>query len=106
MKKDTLSSMSSGWFIGQFEPSLHKTDQFEIAVKRYKAGNSEPAHFHKIATEYTLIVQGKVKINDTYYETNDIITIEPGEIAAFSAIEDTITTVVKIPSVLGDKYAA
>ena len=104
MKKTSLACMNKGWFIGAFEPSLHQTDQFEVAVKHYKAGDSEPAHHHKIAKEFTLIVQGKAQINDTIYETNDIIIIEPGESAAFTAIEDTITTVVKVPSVLGDKY--
>jgi quercetin dioxygenase-like cupin family protein len=34
----------------------------------------------------------------------DIIVIDPNESTAFEALEDTLTVVVKTPSVAGDKY--
>jgi len=43
-------------------------------------------------------------MNGTLYSSGDIITIEPGEATDFQALEDTITTVVKIPCVKDDKY--
>lgn len=33
MKVDNLDSMIGGWFIGNFEPSLFKTNDCEVAVK-------------------------------------------------------------------------
>ena len=36
MKKNKLSEMIGGWFIGNFEPSLLKTNYVEVAVKKYK----------------------------------------------------------------------
>ena len=48
--------MIKGWFVGDFEPSLYKTQDFEVAVKRYLEGAVEKRHTHKVATEFTVIV--------------------------------------------------
>jgi len=104
MKKYNLSQMVNGWFIGNFEPSILKTNEFEIAIKYYASGTKELRHFHKVSTEYTIIVSGKVMVNNKIYESGDILKIEPNEIVEFEAIENTSTTVVKTPSVKNDKY--
>lgn len=105
MKIAKLSDMKGGWFIGNFEPSLHKTNQCEVAVKFYNKGDEETQHFHKIATEYTVVVKGRVKMNDIEYKAGDIIIIEPNMSTDFMCLEDkTITTVVKLPGANNDKY--
>ena len=40
MKKN-VSDFTKGWFIGNFEPSLLKSKDFEVAIKEYKAGTVE-----------------------------------------------------------------
>ena len=104
MKNEKLSSMNGGWFIGNFEPSLFKTNDCEVAVKTYKKGDKEGKHYHKIANEYTVIIKGKVKMFGNVYEEGDIILVEPGEETDFEALEDAINVVVKIPGVNNDKY--
>jgi mannose-6-phosphate isomerase-like protein (cupin superfamily) len=104
MKHHRLNEMIKGWFVGHFTPTALTTDQFEVGVKIYKAGETESAHLHKIATELTVIVSGKVKMFDKIWVANDIITVEPGEATAFEALEDTVTVVVKTPSIPSDKY--
>lgn len=104
MKTAKLKDMKLGWFVGDFEPTLYKTKDSEVAVKKYKAGDYEKAHFHKIATEITVIVSGKAKMNDSDYEEEDIIILSPGETTDFRALTDVVTVVVKIPSVKEDKY--
>lgn len=99
-----LEDMTGGWFVGDFEPTLVKTRDVEVAVKQYRAGDYEPRHFHKIATELTVIVTGEVEMNAVRYRTGDIVVIKPGESTDFRAISDTTTTVVKIPGVVNDKY--
>jgi quercetin dioxygenase-like cupin family protein len=99
-----LKDMFRGWVVGNFEPSLYKTDDVEVAVKNYKAGDKEEKHYHKIATEITIISDGKVRMNGTIYGSGDIVTIEPGEATDFEVLEDTITMVVKLPCVKDDKY--
>jgi quercetin dioxygenase-like cupin family protein len=104
MHQFNLNSFIGGWFIGNFSPALFENSNFEIAIKKYNAGQSESSHYHKIATEITVIVSGKVKMNENIYESNDIILINPNESTNFIALEDTTTCVVKIPSVQNDKY--
>jgi len=96
--------MTRGWFVGNFTPTLYNTDKVEVAVKNYKMDDTEISHYHKIATEITVIISGKVRMNNQELIMGDIIYIEPGEITDFVALEDTITTVVKIPGALNDKY--
>jgi len=104
MKVDKLDNMVNGWFVGNFEPTLLKTNDVEVAVKSYKKGDCEDKHYHKIATEITVIVSGKVKMNNVVYSKGDIIVIEPNEFTDFEALEDTVCSVVKYPGANDDKY--
>jgi hypothetical protein len=104
MITENLNNMTKGWFIGNFDPSLFKTNDVEVAVKRYKAGDHEDAHFHKIATEYTVIIEGEVEMNGVRYGKDDIIVMEPGEATDFTAVTDSVNVVVKMPGANNDKY--
>lgn len=104
MKTFKESYTYKGWFIGDFDPSIFKTNNCEVAVKRYNKGDREDFHHHKISTEITMIVEGKVKMNGIEYIKGDIILIEPKEGTDFEALEDSISVVVKIPCSKNDKY--
>jgi len=104
MKISKLENMLKGWFVGDFSPTIVSTQAVEVAIKKYRKDDYEKSHFHKIATEITVIVEGKVKMNDKIFVSGDIITIEPYETTDFLALEKTITTVVKIPGAKDDKY--
>jgi hypothetical protein len=105
MKVARLEQMTKGWFIGDFEPTLMKTRGVEVAVKHYLAGEYESPHLHKIATEFTVIIHGLVEMNGVKYTSGDIVVIEPGECTDFRVLADTVTTVVKIPGAVHDKYS-
>ena len=104
MRTARLENMVKGWFVGNFEPSMIKTNDVEVAVKIYHKGDWEEPHYHKIATELTVVVQGKIKMFDRIFSANDIIVVEPGECTGFEALEDTINVVVKYPGANHDKY--
>lgn len=104
MKIAKLDDMVKGWFVGNFTPAIYQTNDVEVAVKNYKKGDFEQKHYHKIATEITVIVSGKVKMNGVEYQKGDIIVILPNESTDFEAFEDTVTTVVKLPGAINDKY--
>ena len=104
MTLSNLNEMTKGWFIGNFEPSLLKTNDVEVAVKSYKKCDKESKHFHKIATEFTVILSGKVRMFDKEFEKDSIIKIEPNEATAFECLEDSVTVVVKFPGANNDKY--
>ena len=106
MKKYMLSDMFGGWFIGNFEPTIYASKDFEVCLKRYKMGDKEPAHFQNIATEFTLVVSGRIRLGDSYFTENDIIEIEPLEIADFESLTDSIVIAIKTPSIPSDKEMA
>lgn len=106
MKYERIENMKRGWFIGNFEPSLLKTNDVEAAVKVYKQGDYEAAHYHKIATEITVIISGQAKMFGRVWNAGDIVVVEPGDITSFEAIENTVNVVVKIPGANNDKYMA
>jgi quercetin dioxygenase-like cupin family protein len=99
-----LQDMVKGWFIGDFEPVVIKTGAVEVAVKTYKQGDYEDSHHHRIATEVTVIISGKVEMKGRLYMEGDIIQIDPYESTDFRALEDTVTCVVKYPGAKDDKY--
>lgn len=104
MKINKLNEFKLGWFVGDFNPSLYKTQDVEVAVKKYTKGDCDNSHYHKIATEITVIISGRVLMNDVEYNENDIITIFPEESTNFIALEDTVTVCVKLPGAINDKY--
>ena len=104
MEKANLKDFIGGWFVGNFEPSLFKTNDVEVGVKYYKAGEFEGYHHHKIATEFTVIISGKVLMDNKEFVSGDIIKISPNTSSNFKAISDVVTVVVKLPGANGDKY--
>lgn len=104
MKTARIEDMVKGWFVGAFTPTAHHTNGCEVAFKAYKAGETEAAHFHKVATETTLIVSGKVQMCGQVWGAGDIIVLEPGDVTSFECLEDAATVVVKEPGALNDKY--
>lgn len=104
MRVSKINDMFKGWFVGNFEPSLYKTNDVEVAVKQYKAGDKEEMHYHKIATEITVITKGEVMMKGATYTEGDIIVLEPCDASDFIAVTDAVTTVVKIPGANNDKF--
>lgn len=104
MKIFKLNNMIKGYFVGNFSPSAYKSNVCEVALKRYKKDEFEARHYHKIATELTLIIKGSVMMNGKIFNEGDIILIEPNESTDFRALKDSITAVVKLPSVKNDKF--
>tara|TARA_B100001079_G_C16356235_1_gene490684 strand:- start:783 stop:1106 length:324 start_codon:yes stop_codon:yes gene_type:complete len=101
---DSLDNMVNGWFVGNFNPSILKNTDTEVAIKKYNKGDTESSHYHKIATEITVILDGSVSMNGEKYSDGDIVKINPGVSTNFEALTDVTTVVVKYPGTINDKY--
>jgi quercetin dioxygenase-like cupin family protein len=99
-----INDMIKGWFVGNIVPAAFTTKDVEVAFKEYKSGEYHPTHYHKIATEITLISSGKVEMNGVQYVKGNIIVISPYDKTDFRVLEDSSTVVVKIPGANNDKY--
>jgi quercetin dioxygenase-like cupin family protein len=104
MQIDRLDRMVRGWLIGDFDPAVLRTQDFEFGVKHYKAGASESWHYHKVATEVTVIVSGEARMNGRTLRAGDIVVLQPGEGSDFSCLSDVVTAVIKTPGAPDDKY--
>ena len=104
MKVGKLSNHNRGWIIGDFENSLVRTKDFEVCVRVHPKGEVWPAHTHKIATEYNVLISGSMSMCGVELESGDTFIVEPNEIADPIFHEDCTIVCVKTPSVPTDKY--
>jgi len=104
MKVGKLSNHDRGWIIGDFENSLLRTSGFEVCVRVHPKGEVWPAHLHKIATEYNVLIYGSMSMCGVELIAGDTFIVEPNEIADPIFHEDCTIVCVKTPSVPTDKY--
>jgi quercetin dioxygenase-like cupin family protein len=104
MSVHKLDDMVRGWFVGDFEPTVHRSSAVEVAIKAYSAGETEARHVHRIATELTAVVSGSVRMDGADLHAGDIVEIAPGQPSDFLALTDAVVVAVKLPAVAGDKY--
>lgn len=93
-----------GWFVGNFEPTVYKTDQFEVSYKLHHKNEDWPKHHHKLSTEINFLMKGKMLINETLIESGKIFIIEKNESVKPIFLENCELIVIKTPSVINDKY--
>lgn len=103
MRFDRLENFWKGWVIGNFEPSILKTDQFEVAVLHHEAGLHIPVHYQIVATEYNIMISGKMTVNNREVTAGDVFVYEPMEITRVVVLEDTVVVCIKTPSIPEDK---
>ena len=99
-----LNEFKNGWVVGDFTPSLIKSRDAEVAIKRYSKDTREPKHMHRLADEITIVIDGRVAMNGKIYDKDTVILTKAGESVEFIAVTDAVTCVIKSPSVQGDKY--
>jgi len=104
MKKFNLTDFKKGWMVGDFEPTIIKTKDFEFGVKFYKKGDIDQTHLHKVSNEITVIVSGLFSMNEERLSVGDVVLIEKNEVVTSACIEDGAIAVIKTPSVIGDKF--
>lgn len=104
MRTAKISDFTNGWIIGDFQPTLLKTKEFEIAHHKYPKGFVGTPHTHLIAIEVNYIVKGRLVATGLELTDGDVFIYEPGEYSEVTFLEDTDLIIVKTPSVPGDKY--
>ena len=104
MKKFKLEDMKGGWFVGNFEPSVLKTDKFEVGVKLHPKGEKWPVHYHREVIEYNVLLTGKMTIQGERLIAGDIFVLDKLEVADPEFHEDCLIVCVKVPSIPSDKH--
>ena len=104
MRKFNIKVMHRGWFIGNFLPSVLRTDLFEVGILTHHKGEEWPKHFHLEATEYNVLINGSMTVNNNLIHEGEIFVIEKNEICNPTFHKDCTVLCVKVPSIPGDKY--
>ena len=99
-----IEDMKAGWFVGNFEPTAYKTEDFEVCYKKHTKGEKWETHYHKEGTEINYLIEGTMKIQGKKLVSGDIFIIRPFEIADPEFIEDCTLVIIKTPSKTNDKY--
>lgn len=103
MIKDRIENYTRGWIIGDFEPSLFRTKEFEVALISHHKGEHIPLHYHAKAIEYNVLVLGKMLVNGEEINPGDVFVFEKNEVADVKVLEESKVMCIKTPSVIGDK---
>ena len=106
MKILNIKDMKGGWFVGNFDPSVLKTDKFEVGYHTHKKGDDTHNHYHKESNEINVIIKGEMIVNKRLLKSGDIFVFEPYTVSEAEFIEDTELIVVRDSSNTSDKYNA
>lgn len=104
MKVGKLSDHVRGWIIGDFPQSLLQTKDFEVGIVTHFKGENWPAHYHKLGTEYNVLVSGRMTMCGVDLNPGDTFVVYPNEIADPVFHEDCVIVCVKVPGNSQDKY--
>tara|TARA_B100000242_G_scaffold294269_1_gene275872 strand:+ start:1926 stop:2249 length:324 start_codon:yes stop_codon:yes gene_type:complete len=104
MRKFNIKEMHRGWFIGDFLPSVLRTTLFEVGILKHQKGEEWPKHYHAEATEYNVLINGSMTVNNNLIKEGEIFVLEKNEICNPIFHKDCTVLCVKVPSIPGDKY--
>lgn len=104
MKFDKVDNFYKGWVVGNFTPSLIPDADITVGILHCEKGHQADGHYHKLHTEYNIIVSGQAQIDGNIYKAGDIFVYEPMDRSNVMYLENTTLVVIKYPSVNGDKY--
>jgi quercetin dioxygenase-like cupin family protein len=100
---DNILLYKNGWILGNFQPSLFDSN-IDIGILRFEKGHKSDNHYHKLHTEYNIIIEGSAYVNGVLLSNGDIFIYKPMEKSKVEFIENTTLLVIKNPSTKNDKF--
>lgn len=103
MERLNLESYVNGWIVGDFNPSVMRTSEIEVGVKKFLLGDKEQEHYQKLASEVTFVLRGRIRMGNQFMAPGEGLLVKPEEVLDFEALEDSIVLAIKFPSLPDDK---
>ena len=103
VKVSELSDMHRGWFIGDFEPNVFRTKNFEVGYLKHSKGEKWDYHYHAKSKEINYLAKGSLKINGKEIHIGQVFVFEPYSVSVPEFLEDCEIVCVKVPSLPDDK---
>jgi len=102
-KKINTNDYTRGWLIGNFEPSIIKTTEYELGILRHKKDEKWAFHYHVETKEINILLKGKMIINNVLINEKTVFIFEKNMISCPLFLEDCVVLCIKLPSLPGDK---
>jgi dTDP-glucose pyrophosphorylase len=99
-----LNTMTRGWLIGDFEPNIVRTKDYEVGILHHHEGEVWPAHLHKEADEINVLLKGRMVLNNIEINSGTIFKVPKGLLTKAKFIEDCQIVCIKTISNTKDKY--
>jgi NDP-sugar pyrophosphorylase family protein len=99
-----FNNYTRGWLIGDFEPCVKRSKEFELGLLSHKKDEKWTYHYHKKSKEINILINGKMMINNILINKHQVFVFDKNIIACPIFIEDCRVLCIKIPSSPGDKY--
>lgn len=99
-----FENYTRGWLIGNFNPCIKKTKDFELGLLSHKKDEKWSYHYHKKSKEINILIDGKMLINNKIINKQEVFVFDKNIISCPIFIEDCKVLCIKIPSCPGDKY--
>lgn len=99
-----LTDYKRGWVVGDFKPSVWRTDKCEVGLRWNEKGYKVDRHYHTLGTEYVVFAGGKHRINDQVFGDGDMTIIRPYMSSEYECLEPGYCLTVRDISISGDKY--
>ncbi|MBR3516852.1 MAG: hypothetical protein IKO10_11110 [Lachnospiraceae bacterium] len=102
MKHFRIDDMHLGFFVGDFEPTVFRTNAVEMAIKQIAKGTLDGGYYREIDTEIINVLSGEVECNGEHFQKGDILLFTQGEMISIFALEDSNVLISKLPGTKGD----
>lgn len=100
----SIDDFKNGWLVGDFTPALVNTKDVEVGLLHLPSGHRADNHYHRLHTEWNLLVSGLAMTKDRYIYPGEIFVYKPGERADVCYPNDSVVLVIKSPSTKNDKH--
>jgi len=98
-----INNYTRGWIIGDFEPCIKRTCDYEIGILSHKKDEKWGFHYHDETREINILLSGIMVINNISIKKDTIFIFEKGMISCPIFLTDCIVLCIKVPSRPNDK---
>ena len=96
----------NGWYVGKFLPNLISSNLLEFGYKKILKNHKPDYHYHKLKTEYTILIEGSILLETSQKIIKPVtcIKLNPFEKNDQLFLEDSLILIINTPSVQNDKF--
>ena len=97
-----IRKMELGYFIGDFNPTVYRTNNVELSIKTLTAGTLDSCYYRKKDTQIVCVLSGTIECFERILGKGDIVSFRPGDMISLFALEDAEILITRLPGTKND----